>query len=79
MNWKDLLQTDKLLHAAVSFILVALLGLFCTPFLALCIGIVIGICKELYDDLSDRGTPEVLDLVADAIGVSLGALYLLIL
>jgi hypothetical protein len=61
------MQRDKKLHMIVGFI-ISLSAIFIPAMWALFAVIVIGAFKEIYDKLSGKGTPEVLDFVATVAG-----------
>jgi len=71
---------DKLLHFSGSVVLVILFSLFITNIHAAAnAAIAIGIAKEVFDDHSPKHTSDVYDIVADAIGVTVGVLILYVL
>lgn len=58
---------DKRLHLAVGAI-IALATLWINPIVSMTLVVLAGIGKEVYDKVSRKGTPEVMDAVATVIG-----------
>lgn len=69
---------DKFLHAVLSMILVVMLAKIDVG-AAIVITAMIGLIKEAIDGLSGKGTPDVKDLYADAIGIFIGAMIALVI
>ena len=63
-----ILPQDKANHFVYGSIICFLASLILTPIVALAITILIGILKEVYDKVSKKGNPEILDAVATIIG-----------
>lgn len=63
---------DKILHVLVCLVLMLEFQRFLPVWGALTIVLAIGIIKEIYDKVSDKGTPDWRDIVADCIGIILG-------
>jgi hypothetical protein len=59
---------DKANHFVYGSIICFLASLLFTPLVSLCITIIIGILKEVYDKISKKGNPEILDVIATTIG-----------
>ena len=65
---------DGLAHILVSLVLCTVLGVFLPLWAAVLIVLAIGIAKELVWDLwMEKGTAECRDIIADAVGIALGA------
>ena len=67
---------DKLLHAVLSMILVVMLAQIDLG-AAIVITAMAGLIKEAWDKLSGKGTSDVADLMADAVGIFIGAMIAL--
>lgn len=67
---------DKLLHAVLSMILVVVLAKIDVG-AAIVITAMAGLIKEACDKLSGKGTSDVADLMADAVGIFIGAMIAL--
>lgn len=66
---------DKLLHFAVSALMGSALRWCGVEWWAvLLIVMTIGVAKELYDQISKKGSPEWKDLLADLLGALVGGL-----
>ena len=66
---------DGLLHIICSAIIVAVCGVFMPVWAAAIIGAIIGIGKEfVWDKWLGKGTFDVKDLVADAVGILIGCI-----
>ena len=75
MEWKE----DKTKHAIVSLALVLMLYMFTANVaLSMAYTMMIGVCKELYDEWSYYGF-DWKDLVADVIGIIIGGLICLLI
>nr|DAT94828.1 MAG TPA: putative periplasmic lipoprotein [Caudoviricetes sp.] len=70
-------SSDKWLHLAAGFIIAFFVGLF-GVFYGLCAGIAAAAGKELYDNFSKKGTPEVWDFIFSVVGVLAGVLNVLL-
>ncbi len=65
---------DGLAHILASLVLCAVLGAFLPLWAAVLITLAIGIAKELvWDKWLKKGTAEWKDIIADAVGIALGA------
>lgn len=77
MNWMQRIVTligmDKVAHFAVSAFLILALGRFIHLVISVCVVLALGIVKELLDGSIDKR-----DLLADAIGVLLGVVIMII-
>ncbi|WP_020675574.1 hypothetical protein [Geopsychrobacter electrodiphilus] len=62
------IPADKLGHFFYSAILGAGCNLFFGPLVALVVVVAAAIVKELYDKISSKGTPEILDALAGIAG-----------
>ena len=58
---------DKKLHLAAGAI-IALATLWLNPITSMALVVLAGVGKEIYDKVSGKGTPEVMDAVATVIG-----------
>lgn len=81
MNLGDLFHKfpiDKQAHffAGVAISLAA--GIISSPIIGLCAAVAMGLAKEVYDSVSETGTPDKFDFVATATGGALGSLWLMI-
>lgn len=66
---------DGLSHIIVCNVLVTLLSFFIPLYFSVLMTIIIALAKELiWDKIMKRGTFEIKDLIADAIGVIIGIL-----
>ena len=72
-----LFSSDKWLHLAAGFIIAFFVGLF-GVFYGLYAGIAAPAGKELYDNFSKKGTPEVWDFIFSVVGVLAGVLNVLL-
>lgn len=82
------MQNDKLLHLVAGLSIVLYLSMafiMLTRYDAVFIAIVsymvatfVGLSKEVYDKLSKKGTPEVMDFLMTALGAILGLVYILL-
>ena len=70
----NLLREDKLKHIVVSAIIAVVLNLFLPWWVAGLITLAIGVGKEVYDKVTDKGHPEWKDLAADLTGILIGVL-----
>jgi hypothetical protein len=71
------IQKDKIKHFSVSLALMLVLGAVNIHF-GIILAVSIGIAKEVYDDKSGKGTPDIYDIVANWIGIVAGYLILLV-
>jgi hypothetical protein len=71
-----MIQADKLKHAFISYVICIGLGYF-NILAAVLLTMGIGIGKEVYDDVTGKGTPDIYDIVADFIGIA-AAVYVLL-
>ncbi len=70
---------DGLAHMLVSLILCAVLAAFLPWWAAVLISLAVGFIKELvWDKLLKKGTAEWRDIIADAVGVLLGVLIIIL-
>ena len=65
---------DKYKHIVVSAIIMVIFNLFLPTYLAAIITLAIGIGKEIYDKVTNKGCAEWKDLIADVIGIIIGIL-----
>ena len=76
MDWlraaREWLSLDGLLHLLVCTVIVLFFGAFLPLWGAIIVAMVAGMVKEIYDLISQKGTPEWRDLVCDLIGIVLG-------
>lgn len=63
-------QEDKKKHFVAGFIIAAVVSLFFGYIAGAAAAIVAGIGKEVYDKVTGKGTPEVLDFLATATGAA---------
>ena len=68
------LNKDKLLHIVVSATIMVVLNLILPTWAAVLTTLVIGISKEIYDKLSGKGHPDLMDIICDCIGILIGVL-----
>jgi hypothetical protein len=59
---------DKVLHFVVGFAGSLVIGLLLTPLWGFLLACTTGVGKEVYDKLSQRGTPELMDALATIAG-----------
>lgn len=71
------IEKDKTKHLAVSFVLCLAVGAYNLP-LGILITTGIGIAKEVYDDRSGKGTPDIYDIVANFIGILIASAIVII-
>lgn len=65
--------TDGLLHMGVCMIAVVLLSALLPLWVAALLTVVLGLTKEIvWDKWATRGTFDIKDLIADAVGIVLG-------
>ena len=70
----NLPNKDKLYHLIAGFVIAISIGLF-SPMLGLIIAVLAGIAKDVvYDLLLKKGTFELLDIFATAVGGVIGAI-----
>lgn len=70
----DKIGIDGYKHIVVSAILTVGLGLFLPTWVAAIVTLLIGIGKEVYDKISNKGYAEWKDLICDLIGILIGVL-----
>lgn len=58
---------DKANHMIYGFLIYVLANCYLTALVSLTIVVIIAILKEIYDKVSKRGTPEVLDVLCTII------------
>jgi hypothetical protein len=68
------IEKDKLLHIVISAIIMVLLGLILPTWAAALTTLCVGIGKEIYDKVSGKGCPELMDIVYNCIGILIGIL-----
>lgn len=68
------IEKDKLLHIVVSAIIMTVLGLILPTMVAALATLCVGISKEIYDKISGKGHPELMDIICDCIGILIGIL-----
>lgn len=66
------MKTDKLLHVLCGFIIAYCVSDYVNPVIAFFVSIGFAFGKEIYDELSDKGTPEVADVLWSVIGAFAG-------
>lgn len=71
MKIDELLPHDKALHLIAGFVIFAVFH-FINPFITLAIVILAAVSKEIYDKLSNTGTPETNDVWFTILGGALG-------
>jgi len=64
---------DKKLHFAGCAAIAAAVGYFAGPGIGFAAALAVGIAKEVWDKWSGTGTPDFMDVVADAAGAAVGA------
>lgn len=69
MNW---IRIDGLLHILISAVICVALGWIRPLWIAPLVTLVIGLCKEIYDRVSGKGTAEWHDVICDVIGIVIG-------
>lgn len=72
---KEVLKNDKVLHFICNFIIVLILGFIFNVIVGISAAVVASLGKELYDEIKYKGWSWN-DLIADLIGIILGALIL---
>ena len=76
LNW---FGQDGLAHILVSLVLCAVLGAFLPLWAAVVITLALGFIKELVWDLwMEKGTAEWRDIIADAVGIAIGVVLVLL-
>lgn len=70
----EAMGTDGVVHCLISAFLTAFIGVFLPMWLAVIIVLIIGIAKEVYDKVSNKGDADIKDFVCNLIGVAIGAL-----
>lgn len=76
---KRLLQTDKLLHNFINYIICFTLAVLVNYWVGLATALIVGIVKEfIWDKLLKKGCFEVVDLVANVLGIIEASLMYLI-
>lgn len=78
MNPVDLLSNnspyrDKIFHAAAGLAVAVVAGMFVAPLWAFAAGVAAGVGKEVFDKVTGKGVPDVLDAVVTAVGAAVGA------
>lgn len=73
---KFLKQRDKQQHIIISFYMTLILMLFIPMWLAITLTFLVGVSKEVYDKVSGKGSPELLDIVANTIGITLAVIII---
>lgn len=68
------IDKDKLLHIVISAIIMVLFGLILPTWVAALATICVGIGKEIYDKISGKGHPDLMDIICDCIGILIGIL-----
>lgn len=71
---ESLFREDKLKHIVVSAIIMVALSIVLPKLVAAAITFSIGICKEVYDKVSKKGSAEWKDILADSVGIIIGIL-----
>jgi hypothetical protein len=62
--FKELKHADKYLHAILGTLFYLFMTIIIQNYIALILTIILGIGIEVYDKISKKGTPEVLDAIA---------------
>lgn len=76
---KQLLQTDKLLHNFINYIIVFTLAVIVNYWVGLATALVVSLLKEfVWDKWLKKGCFEVMDLVANGLGILEATLMYLI-
>jgi len=70
---------DKKLHLGAGFIIALVTGIILTPLFGLLLAVGTGVGKEVYDRLSGKGTPEIMDIVYTVAGGLLAAGLMVVL
>ena len=65
---------DKLLHIVVSAVIMVVLGILLSTWVAALATLFVGIGKEVYDKVSGKGCFEWADIICDCIGILIGVL-----
>ena len=65
---------DKNKHFAVGLLSAFIVGMLLNPAVGLVTGITLALCKEVYDAVSEKGTPSVQDCIATVVGSVIGYL-----
>lgn len=68
------IEKDKLLHIVISAIIMVTFGLILPTWVAALATLCVGISKEIYDKISGKGHPELMDIIYDCIGILIGIL-----
>lgn len=67
---KRLLQSDKLLHNFINYIIVLTISLFTNFFIGLTVAITVSLLKEfLWDKKLKKGCFEIMDLISNCLGI----------
>lgn len=76
---KRLLQTDKLVHNLINYIIVFTLSVLTSYWIGLAAAIVASLIKEfVWDKWLKKGTFEIADLVSNGLGIIEGSIMYLI-
>lgn len=75
----DNIPKDKKLHFLVGFAITVLLSFFVSYSVALIIALIIGAVKELYDKITGKGKPDILDFLSVAAGAFVADTILLVI
>ena len=76
---KQLLQSDKLLHNLINYIIVFTLGVLTKYWIGLVAALVLSLIKEfVWDKWLKKGCFEVMDLVSNGLGIIEGSLMYLL-
>jgi glycopeptide antibiotics resistance protein len=76
---KQLLQTDKLLHNLINYIIVFTLSVLTSYWIGLTTAIVVSLIKEfVWDKLLKKGCFEIMDLISNTLGIIEATLIYLI-
>lgn len=66
---------DKLMHFVAGYCIAATINPLLGALSAVVVTIIIALAKEVFDKATDRGTPELLDIIATVAGCLIYNLY----
>lgn len=76
---KQLLQTDKLVHNLINYIIVFTLSVLTSYLIGLTTAIVVSLIKEfVWDKWLKKGCFEIMDLISNTLGIVEGSIMYLI-
>lgn len=67
---------DKQAHFLAGYVICVTIGLLASPLEGLMMGVVAGLIKEVVDAVSEKGTPDIWDLIYTAGGALLAYVFL---